>query len=210
MSATPQQLRQWSEEVAADPGSLAFLPLAQHYRDAGRLDAALRLVLRGLERHPNDVEAHHLLGLLYLDGGDEVKAFDEWDIALALPRATGARRQIAFLCHARGDRRRRSGTETKALGGDIRGQREVRRLWRRSTRQARVAPPRRRPAPADGRGRVRATPARVPRSRRARRGRRPRLPRPSLPPAAPWTGPRRWRRLRRSSASCARWGRSGG
>ena len=49
MSPTPQQLRQWSEEVAADPGSPAFLPLARHYREAGRHDAALRLVLRGLD-----------------------------------------------------------------------------------------------------------------------------------------------------------------
>jgi tetratricopeptide (TPR) repeat protein len=104
MSATPQQVRQWSDEVAADPGSPAFRPLAAHYRDLGRRDAALRLVLRGLERHPHDVEAHYLLGLLYRDGGEEVKAFDEWDIALALaPEHHGARRQIGFLCLDRGD-----------------------------------------------------------------------------------------------------------
>ena len=84
MSATPQQLRQWSEEVAADPGSPSFLPLAAYHREAGRRDAALRLVVRGLERHPNDVEAHHLLGLLYRDGGDEVKAFDEPDFMATL------------------------------------------------------------------------------------------------------------------------------
>ena len=104
MSATPQQVRQWSDEVAADPGSPAFRPLAEHYRDLGRRDAAQRLVLRGLERHPHDVEAHYLLGLLYRDGGEEVKAFDEWDIALALaPEHHGARRQIGFLCLDRGE-----------------------------------------------------------------------------------------------------------
>ena len=146
MSATPQQLRQWSEEVAADPGSPAFLPLAQHYRDAGRLDAALRLVLRGLERHPNDVEAHHLLGLLYLDGGDEVKAFDEWDIALALaPEHHGARRQIAFLCHARGDVEAAERHLEKALEGDFED-REVRRLLEEIYAAKRGSrPPRRRP-----------------------------------------------------------------
>jgi len=104
MSATPQQVRLWSDEVAADPGSRAFLPLAEHYRAAGRRDVALRLVVRGLERHPNDIEAHYLLGVLYREGGELVKAFDEWDIALALaPEHQGARREIGLLSWRRSD-----------------------------------------------------------------------------------------------------------
>lgn len=106
MSATPgpAQVRLWSEEVARDPNTLSFLPLAQAYRLQGRRDAALRLCLRGLERHPTFVEAHYLLGLLYRDGGEEVKAFDEWDIALRLdPEHPGARREIGLLCAARGE-----------------------------------------------------------------------------------------------------------
>jgi predicted regulator of Ras-like GTPase activity (Roadblock/LC7/MglB family) len=149
VNPTPQQLRQWSEEVAADPGSPAFLPLAQYYREAGRVDAAVRLVVRGLERHPNDVEAHHLLGLLYLDGGDEVKAFDEWDIALALaPEHHGSRRQLAFLCHARGDLVAAERHLEKALEGDFED-REVRALLEEiyaAKRESR--PPRRRAAGA--------------------------------------------------------------
>jgi predicted regulator of Ras-like GTPase activity (Roadblock/LC7/MglB family) len=104
MSASAQQVRQWSEEVAADPGSRAFLPLAEHYRAAGRRDAALRLVVRGLERHPYDVEAHHLLGLLYRDAGDLLRAEDEWSTAVALaPEHLGARRELGLFYHARGD-----------------------------------------------------------------------------------------------------------
>jgi tetratricopeptide (TPR) repeat protein len=102
--ATPAQVRQWSEEVAADPGSLAFLPLARAYREQGRRDAALKLVIRGLEKHPGHVEAHHLLGLLYREGGESVKAFDEWDIALALDPDHGpSRREIGLVCWERGD-----------------------------------------------------------------------------------------------------------
>lgn len=102
--ATPAQVRQWSEEVAADPGSLAFLPLARAYREQGRRDAALKLVVRGLEKHPGHVEAHHLLGLLYREGGESVKAFDEWDIALALdPEHGPSRREIGLVCWERGD-----------------------------------------------------------------------------------------------------------
>ena len=102
--ATPQQVRQWSEEVAADPASLSFLPLARAYREQGRRDAALKLCIRGLEKHPDHVEAHYLLGLLYREGGDTLKAFDEWDIALALdPEHAGSRREIGLVAHARGD-----------------------------------------------------------------------------------------------------------
>lgn len=104
MSASPAQVRQWSEEVAADPGASAFLPLAEAYRAMGRRDAAVRLLLRGLERNPDHVDAHHLLGLLYRDGGEQVKAFDEWDIALRLAPDHGpARREIGLLCTERGE-----------------------------------------------------------------------------------------------------------
>jgi predicted regulator of Ras-like GTPase activity (Roadblock/LC7/MglB family) len=104
MTATPVQVRQWSEAVARDPGDLAFLPLAEAYREQGRRDAALRLCIRGLERHPENVEAHHLLGVLYREGGEQVKAFDEWDIALRLsPEHPAARRAIGMLCVERAD-----------------------------------------------------------------------------------------------------------
>lgn len=94
----PSQIRLWSEEVARNPDTLAFLPLAEVYRAEGRHDAALRLCLRGLERHPTHVGAHHLLGVLYRESGDLVKAFDEWDIALRLdPEHAGARREIGLV-----------------------------------------------------------------------------------------------------------------
>lgn len=125
-AATPAQVRQWSEEVAADPASLSFLPLARAYREQGRRDAALKLCIRGLEKHPDNVEAHYLLGLLYREGGDTLKAFDEWDIALALdPEHGGSRREIGLVAHARGEhatavRHLEKALETDAFDAEVR------------------------------------------------------------------------------------------
>lgn len=100
----PRQLRVWSEEVARDPRSLSFLPLARAYLQADRGPAAIRLCTRGLEHHPSNVEAHALLGRLYREAGEVEKAFDEWDIALRLdPDHAASRREIALLCAERGD-----------------------------------------------------------------------------------------------------------
>jgi tetratricopeptide (TPR) repeat protein len=125
-AATPAQVRQWSDEVAADPASLAFLPLARAYQAQGRRDAALKLCIRGLEKHPDHVEAHYLLGLLYREGGDTLKAFDEWDIALALdPEHGGSRREIGLISHARGEwaaavRHLEKALETDAFDQEVR------------------------------------------------------------------------------------------
>jgi hypothetical protein len=85
MSTTaPADLQRWSEELARNPASLAFLPLARAYRRQGRVDHALRLCLRGLEEHPTHVEGHALLALLYLESGDRARAADEWATVLRL------------------------------------------------------------------------------------------------------------------------------
>lgn len=75
-------LQRWSEEVARDPRSLAFIPLARAYRKQGLREASLQLCLRGLEAYPSNVEAHGLLAMLYLDEGDHQRAADEWSMVL--------------------------------------------------------------------------------------------------------------------------------
>ena len=101
---TPAQIRQWTEELARDPSSRVFLPLAEAHWRAGRLEAALRLCLRGLERYPDDVGAHVLLGRLYAARGDLERAMDEWSIALRLdPDHADAHRELGRAWLARGD-----------------------------------------------------------------------------------------------------------
>jgi tetratricopeptide (TPR) repeat protein len=77
-------LQRWSDEVARDPKSLAFLPLARAYRKQGLHDTALQLCMRGLEAYPAHIEAHSLLAMLYLDAGDHQKAADEWSMVLRI------------------------------------------------------------------------------------------------------------------------------
>lgn len=96
--------RRLQEEVARDPGNRAFVSLADLYREQGRLEIARRVCIRGLERQPNNVEAHYVLGRIYRDAEDPEKAYDEWDIALRLdPMDVASRRAIAFLCLERGE-----------------------------------------------------------------------------------------------------------
>jgi predicted regulator of Ras-like GTPase activity (Roadblock/LC7/MglB family)/Flp pilus assembly protein TadD len=77
-------IQRWSDEVARDPRSLAFLPLARSYRRQGLRDLAMQLCLRGLDAYPNHAEAHGLLALLYLEDGDHQRAADEWSMVLRI------------------------------------------------------------------------------------------------------------------------------
>jgi predicted regulator of Ras-like GTPase activity (Roadblock/LC7/MglB family) len=98
---TPAQadLQRWSDEVARDPRSLAFLPLARAYRRQGLRDAAIQLCLRGLEHYPEHVDAHGVLALLHLEAGDHQKAADEWSIVLRYdPHNFEALRGMGFWC----------------------------------------------------------------------------------------------------------------
>jgi predicted regulator of Ras-like GTPase activity (Roadblock/LC7/MglB family) len=110
-------LQRWSEEVARDPASLAFLPLARAYRRQGQRDAARQLCVRGLEHYPTHAEAHSLLALLYLEDGDRSRAADEWSMVLRMdPNHFEALRGIGF-CYLEQDMlsRARQALERAAL-----------------------------------------------------------------------------------------------
>jgi tetratricopeptide (TPR) repeat protein len=79
-----RSLQSLSEEVATNPNSTAFVELAAAYRERGDSERALRLCLRGLQRHPTHVEAHFELGLIYEARGERELALDEWGIVRQL------------------------------------------------------------------------------------------------------------------------------
>ena len=99
-----EDVRALSAQLAQDPQSLVFLRLAEALRRKGQLDAALRVALNGLERHPHLADAHDLYARVLTDKHDYERAFDEWDMALRIaPNHTGALKGLAFLYFKVGD-----------------------------------------------------------------------------------------------------------
>ena len=97
-------VRALSDELARDPASLVFVPLGEALRLRGQLDAAAKVVLAGLEHHPNLADGHDLYARILADTGEVERAADEWSIALAVePRHAGAHKGMGFVAYQQGD-----------------------------------------------------------------------------------------------------------
>ncbi len=96
-------VRRLSDELVRDPGSRVFVPLGEALRRQGQLDLALKVTLRGLERHPHFADAHDLLARIAVDRADLDRAFDEWDMVLRLvPGHLGALKGMGFVAYQQG------------------------------------------------------------------------------------------------------------
>jgi len=96
--ATLNAIRRYEERLARDPTSLAFAPLADAYRKAGRIADAVRLCREGLARFPHYVTARLILAKALLDGGDPDAAMEEVQAILeASPREAQAHRLAGDL-----------------------------------------------------------------------------------------------------------------
>jgi len=97
-------IRALSAQLAQDPQSLVFLRLGEALRRKGQLDAALRVAMNGLDRHPHLADAHDLYARILTDKRDYERAFDEWYMAVRIaPHHTGALKGLAFLYFKVGD-----------------------------------------------------------------------------------------------------------
>jgi tetratricopeptide (TPR) repeat protein len=97
-------IRALTQRLAAEPGSLVFLDLAEALRRRGQLDAAAAVVRGGLARYPQLAAAHDLLARIHTDRGEGDAAFDAWTEALRHdPRHVAALRGLAFLSFRAGD-----------------------------------------------------------------------------------------------------------
>jgi len=93
------EIHRWSDELAREPNSLVFLQLGEALRRQGQLEIAIKIALRGLERHPRSVEAHDLVARIAVDRRDFARAFEEWEAVLRLePTHVGAMKGLGYLC----------------------------------------------------------------------------------------------------------------
>jgi tetratricopeptide (TPR) repeat protein len=97
-------IRALTARMAEEPGSLAFLELAEALRRRGQLEAAFKVARGGLSRYPGLADAHDLMARVLSDQGDLAGAFDAWSSVLQLdPMRTSALKGIAFLYFRAGD-----------------------------------------------------------------------------------------------------------
>ena len=97
-------IRTLTQRLADEPGSLAFLELAEALRRRGQFEAAAKVARGGLNRYPGLADAHDLLARILSDQGDLAGAFDAWADALRFdPMRTGALKGIAFLYYRAGE-----------------------------------------------------------------------------------------------------------
>ena len=102
-------IRRYEERLARDPGSLAFAPLADAHRKAGRPGEAIRLCREGLERFPDYATARLILAKALVDGGDPEAALAEVRVILQGNPADAQAHRLA------GDLERRAGRLPEAL-----------------------------------------------------------------------------------------------
>jgi len=96
--STTDEIRQWSEELARDPASLVFLQLGEALRRQGQTDVALKIAMRGMERHPSNADAHDLMARIAVDRREFDRAIVEWEAVLRVaPEHLGAMKGLGYV-----------------------------------------------------------------------------------------------------------------
>ena len=121
-----QELRR---RVQQDPATLAFAPLAEELRRAGRLDEAISVCQAGLALHPEYVSARATLGRTLLESGDiEAAMIELMTVLSGAPENLTALRGVAEIYHRRGETAEALATYRRALGIVGRGDAELERV----------------------------------------------------------------------------------
>lgn len=102
--ADSPRLQELRRRVQQDPASLAFAPLAEELRRAGRFVEAVDICRTGLARHPEYLSGRATLGRALLDQGDLDASLTELAAVLAAaPDHLAALKGVAEIHARRGD-----------------------------------------------------------------------------------------------------------
>ncbi len=82
--ASSSEIEKLERRYTENPEGRFFAPLADAYRKAGQVGRALELVRAGLQKHPDYLSAHIVLGRCLLDQGNDAEATSTFDAVLAL------------------------------------------------------------------------------------------------------------------------------
>jgi len=107
--AAASAIRRYEERLTKDPGSLAFAPLADLYRKAGRTREAVTLCREGLGRFPAYATARLILAKALSDDGDAEGALGEVQAILEMSPTDAPAHRLASDLH------RRTGRLTEAV-----------------------------------------------------------------------------------------------
>ncbi len=97
-------IRRYEERLTKDPSSLAFAPLADLYRKAGRTREAITLCREGLTRFPEYGTARLILAKALSDDGDTGAALTEVRAILEMSPADVPGHRLAAELHRRAGR----------------------------------------------------------------------------------------------------------
>lgn len=153
-----QQIAHYEARLQADPGSRAFLPLADLYRRAGRLEQARQILSRGLAGDPDCLSARVLFGEVLAGLGEEDAARRELTAVLDRDRDNlVALRLLGEDAAARGDWQRARECQERLLRllPEASGVRSALEETRRRLAAARTSPTDAPGGPAGGGGEAR-------------------------------------------------------
>jgi hypothetical protein len=82
--ASSSELEKLERRYAENPEGRFFAPLADAYRKSGQVDRALELVRSGIQKHPDYLSAHIVLGRCLLDKHNDAEAGQTFQAVLGL------------------------------------------------------------------------------------------------------------------------------
>lgn len=92
------EIARLSAQLAKDPGSKLFMPLAEEYLKAGMVTEAVSALENGLNANPYYMSAKVLLGKAYLQNGDTGKAKEQFEaVVKAIPDNLLAHRKLGEI-----------------------------------------------------------------------------------------------------------------
>jgi tetratricopeptide (TPR) repeat protein len=100
-----KEIEKLRERVDKDPNSKLFVPLAEEYRKEGRLDEAVGILQKGLERQPSYMSARVSLGKIYLEKGMSDEARVEFEnVIKVIPDNLYAHKKLSEIYRDTGKR----------------------------------------------------------------------------------------------------------